>query len=130
MLHRAIYGSLERFMGILIEHYNGRFPAWLAPTQVRVMSFTDRNAAYAKKIVKQLGEEIPNLRMDADFRQTTIPAKVKEAEIMRVHYIIVIGDKEEKSKTLAVRVKGDKKIQNFKMEKFVEKLRKEIENRN
>ncbi len=129
MLHRVIYGGLERFIGVLIEHLNGRFPTWLAPMQVRILSFTDRNVDYAKKIVEKLGKEIPNLRIDADFRQTTIPSKVKDAEIMRIPYIIVVGDKEEKEKTIAVRVKGNSKIQSLKVDAFVEKLKKEISER-
>ncbi|MDO8528880.1 MAG: His/Gly/Thr/Pro-type tRNA ligase C-terminal domain-containing protein, partial [Nanoarchaeota archaeon] len=110
--------------GILIEHLNGRFPTWLAPMQVRVLSFTDRNTDYAKKIVEKLGKEIPNLRVDADFDQTTVQSKVKDAEIMRIPYIIVVGDKEEKEKTIAVRVKG--KIESLKTDSFIEKLKKEI----
>ncbi len=127
MLHRTIYGSLERFIGVLIEHFNGRFPTWLAPIQVRVLSFTDRNTDYAKEVIKKIGNEIPNIRLDADFRQTTVPAKVKDAEIMRVPYIIVVGDKEEKDKNLAVRVKGNQKIETMKIDKFIEKVKKEIE---
>jgi len=129
MLHRTVMGSLERFIGVLIEHLNGRFPIWLAPVQVRVLSFTDRNMDYAKEIIKKLGSEIPNLRIDADFRQTTVPAKVKDAEIMRVPYIIVIGDREEKEKTLAVRVKGSQKIETMKTEEFIKKIGKEIAER-
>ena len=129
MLHRVVYGALERFIGILIEHYNGRFPTWLAPMQVRVLSFTDRNVDYAKKIVEKLGKEIPNLRIDADFSQTTVQSKVKDAEIMRIPYIIVVGDKEEKEKTIAVRVKGNSKIQTMKLDDFEEKLEEEIEER-
>ncbi len=127
MLHRTIYGSLERFIGILTEHFNGRFPTWLAPIQVRVLSFTDRNIDYAKKIIEKLGKEISNLRIDADFRQTTVPSKVKDAEIMRVPYIIVCGDREEKEKTLAVRIRGSQKIESMKTEEFVDKIKKEIE---
>lgn len=129
MLHRTVFGSLERFIGILIEHLNGRFPTWLAPMQVRVLSFTDRNIDYAKKIIMKLGERIPNLRIDADFTQTTVQSKVKDAEIMRVPYIIVVGDKEEKEKTIAVRVKGNSKIESLKTDSFIEKLSKEIRNR-
>ncbi len=129
MLHRVIYGSLERFIGILIEHFKGRMPVWLAPVQVRVLSFTDRNVDYANKILKQFEKEIPNLRIDSDFRQTTIPSKVKDGEIMRVPYIIVIGDKEEKDKSLAVRICGDKKIKNFSVGEFITKLKKEIDER-
>jgi threonyl-tRNA synthetase len=129
MLHRVIYGSLERFIGILLEHTNGRLPTWLAPTQIRVLSFTDRNVDYAKKIIEKIGNEIPNVRVDADFRQTTVQQKVKEAEVMRVPYTIVVGDKEEKEKTLAVRVRGNNKIQTMKVDDFIEKVKKEIEYR-
>ena len=126
MLHRAIFGSLERFIGILLEHTNGRLPTWLAPTQVRILSFTDRNEPHARKVIKKLGELVPGIRMDADFRSIPIPTKVKDAELAKIPYIIVIGDKEEKQKTVAVRVKGDKKIKTMKTEKFVKSLNKEI----
>ncbi|RLG15448.1 threonine--tRNA ligase [Candidatus Pacearchaeota archaeon] len=129
MLHRVIYGALERFIGILLEHTNGRLPTWLSPIQVRVLSFTDRNLKYAEKVIKQLKEKIPDLRIDSDFNQTTVSSKVKSAEVMRIPYIIVIGDKEEKEKTLAVRIRGDKKIKSFRIEEFIKKLKKEIEGR-
>ena len=126
MLHRVIYGAVERFLGILLEHTNGRLPTWLAPTQVRVVSFTDKNVKYAEKTVEQLANKIPNLRIDADFRNTTIQAKVKDAELMRIPYIIVIGSKEEESGELAIRTRGEKKIINKSLEDFSEELRKEI----
>ena len=129
MIHRAIYGSLERFMGILLEHYNGRLPTWIAPVQVRVLSFTDRNEIYANKVVRELEDKVPGLRIDSDFKQTTIPSKVKDAEIMRVPYIVVIGDKEEKENKLAVRIRGSKKIENLSFEEFAERLKEEIEER-
>ncbi len=129
MIHRTIYGSLERFLGILLEHYKGRLPTWLAPIQVRVLNFTDRNEEAVKKIVRNLDEEIPELRIDCDVRQTTIPSKVKDAEIMKIPYIVVIGDKEEKQGTIAVRIRGDKKIKNFKIKEFIRELKQEIENR-
>jgi len=129
MLHRVIYGSIERFIGILLEHTHGRLPTWLAPIQIRLLNFTDRNTDYAKKIIEKIGEEIPNIRIDADFRQTTVPAKVKDAEIMKVPYTIVVGDKEEQNKSVAVRVRGNSKIENFKIEEFIKKIKKEIEER-
>ncbi len=129
MIHRTIYGSLERFVGILLEHYKGRLPTWLAPVQVRVLSFTDRNEIYAKKIMRDLEEKIPNLRINTDFRQITVASKVKDAEIMRIPYIIVIGDKEEKENNLAIRIRGSKKIEKLSFEKFVDKLKEEIEER-
>ena len=128
MLHRVIYGSLERFIGILLEHTNGRLPTWLAPMQVRVLSFTDRNVEYAKKMVKRLGEEIPELRLDKDFRNTTVQSKVKEAEIMRVPWTITVGDDEEKKKTLAIRHEGKVKY-NIKIDDFIKELRKLIKER-
>ena len=129
MIHRAIYGSLERFIGILIEHFNGRFPAWLAPIQVRVLNFTDRNKKSAEKVVDKLKKAIPELRIDYDFSQSTMGSKVKNAEIMRVPYILTIGDKEEKAGTVAVRSKGSKKLTNVRIDDFISKLKKEIENR-
>lgn len=129
MIHRVIYGAIERFVGILIEHYNGRLPTWLAPIQVRILSFTERNTEHSKKIINQIKEEIPDLRIDSDFRNNTIQGKVKDAELMRIPYIIVLGDREEKENSLAIRVRGDKKIQKFKIKDFTEKLEKEIEGR-
>ena len=129
MLHRVIYGSLERFIGILLEDKNGRLPTWLAPKQVRVLSFTDRNEDYGKKIVKKLSEEIPKLRIDSDFRSLPVSSKVREAELLRVPYIIVIGDKEEKDGSLAVRTRGDSKIKSVKVDKFIKDLKEEIEER-
>ncbi len=129
MLHRVIYGSVERFIGVLLEHLNGRLPVWLAPKQVRVLSFTDRNVDYAKEVVKKLGEAIPNVRLDADFRSTTISQKVKEAELMRIPWTIIIGDKEEKAKTVAIRSKGGKKIKSMKVDKFIKELKEEISER-
>ncbi|MBU0894686.1 MAG: threonine--tRNA ligase [Nanoarchaeota archaeon] len=128
MLHRAIYGSLERFIGILIEHYNGRFPTWLAPTQVRVLSFTDKNKKYAEKIIKKI-KEIPNIRLDSDLRSTTVSAKVKDAELNRIPYILVVGDREEKSNSVAIRTRGNKKIENVKLDKFIKGLKVEISSR-
>jgi len=129
MLHRVIYGAIERFLAILLENTNGRLPTWLAPIQVRVVSFTERNEKFAKRIVEQLTEKIPNLRIDSDLRNTTVQAKVKEAELMRVPYIVVLGDREEKSGEVALRVRGDKKIQTVKLKDFMEDLKEEILNR-
>ncbi|HUW43498.1 MAG TPA: threonine--tRNA ligase [Bacillota bacterium] len=129
LLHRTVYGSLERFIGILLEHTNGRLPTWLAPIQVRVLSFTDRNIKYGKKVIKQIAEEIPEVRIDADFRPTTIPSKVKDAELMKIPYIIVAGDKEEKSGKVALRIRGNKKIKIMKISEFVKSLKKEISGR-
>jgi threonyl-tRNA synthetase len=125
VLHRVIYGALERFIGIIIEHFNGRLPTWLSPIQVRVLSFTDRNEKYARQIIKKLGEEVHGLRIDDDFQDVPIPGKVKNAELMKIPYILVVGDREEKEKTIAVRKDG--KVKTFKLENFIKEIKKEIE---
>lgn len=129
MLHRVVYGSLERFIGILLEHTNGRLPLWLAPIQVMVVSFTDRNQKYCKEFIESLSSLVPNLRINADFRTESVPLKVKDAEFMRVPYILVLGDKEEKEGTLAVRAKGSNKIEKMSLHDFAEKIKKEISER-
>ncbi|MEK6872785.1 MAG: threonine--tRNA ligase [Nanoarchaeota archaeon] len=123
ILHRVIYGSLERFIGILLEHTNGHLPTWLAPIQVRVINFTDRNNNACEKFVKKLKEF--NVRTDFDFSSEPLQGKIKQAEIEKIHYIIVIGDKEEKENTLAVRSKG--KVISVKEKEFIDKVKREIE---
>ncbi|MGB9707762.1 MAG: threonine--tRNA ligase [Candidatus Pacearchaeota archaeon] len=127
MIHRAIYGSIERFIGVLLEHLNGNLPVWLAPIQARILSFTERNVKAAEKIVKSLEKE--GLRVDSDFRDSTVDYKVREAELMKIPYIIVIGDKEEKQGTLAVRARGKKPEFGVKLEKFVKEIRERIAKR-
>jgi threonyl-tRNA synthetase len=129
MLHRTILGSLERFLGVLIEDKNGRLPAWLAPIQVRVLSFTDRNVEHSKEVVEKMKKTIPSLRIETDFDQKTIQSKVKDAEMMKIPYIIVIGDKEERERVLAIRKGGENTINSVEEEEFIFNLKEEIENR-
>ncbi|MDO8508110.1 MAG: threonine--tRNA ligase [Nanoarchaeota archaeon] len=129
MLHRVIYGSIERFIGILLEHTNGALPLWLSPLQVRVINFTDRNIKSAEKIVKDFEKELPNLRIDSDFRSTTVSDKVRDAEMQKIPIIIVIGDKEEENKTLAVRERGSKPKFGVKFDKLIEEIKERIEKR-
>ena len=124
MIHRTVLGGVERFYGILVEHFNGRFPTWLAPIQVRVLNFTDRNTKAAEKVLKKLKEE--EIRVDNDFSSTTMGSKVKSAEIMRIPYIVTIGDREEKTNTLTIRVNGNKKLQTMKLEEFLSLIKREI----
>jgi len=129
VVHRVIYGSLERFIGILLEHTNGNLPLWLSPIQVRFINFTDRNTKAAEKSLKQLKTQLPNLRIDSDFRSTTINEKIRDAEMQRIPYTIVIGDKEEKSNTLAVRSRGSKPKFKIKLSHLVKELSKKLENK-
>lgn len=130
MIHRAIFGSVERFIGILLEHLNGALPVWLSPIQMKVVSFTDRNIKAAEKFVEELRERLPFLRVEADLRSTTVNEKVRDAEMMKVPYIIVIGDKEEEGGTLAVRERGSKKPKfGVLKEEFIEEISEKISNR-
>lgn len=128
MLHRVIYGAIERFLGILLEHTNGALPTWLSPVQCRVLSFTDRNVKAAEKVLEKL--KSAGVRVDADFDSNTMQDKVRRAEMMKIPYMITIGDKEEEKGTIAVRRRGEKKL-NFgvKLEDFVGDLKKEISER-
>ncbi|MEK6842557.1 MAG: threonine--tRNA ligase, partial [Nanoarchaeota archaeon] len=129
VIHRSSTGTTERAIAHILELTQGNLKTWLSPTQVRILSFTDRNVPYAKKIIKKIGEQILSIRIDADFRNTPMQGKVKDAEMMKIPYIIVLGDREEKSKELAVRIKGSKKIESFTVEELCIRLKKEIEER-
>ncbi|WP_134701826.1 threonine--tRNA ligase [Ammoniphilus sp. YIM 78166] len=107
MIHRAIYGSLERFMAILIEHYAGEFPLWLSPVQVKVLTISDAQFEYAKNIQEQL--ELSGLRVKIDSRVEKIGLKIREAEMEKVPYILVVGDKEKEKGLVALRQRKDRK---------------------
>ena len=130
VIHRAILGSYERFIAYLLEATEGKLPIWLSPIQARIINFTDRNTKAAEKTLKQLKESIPNLRIDSDFRNTTVSDKVRDSEMQKIPIIIVIGDKEEEKGTLAVRRRGEKKHEfNVKIDKFVKELKEKIDKR-
>ncbi len=122
MLHRVVYGSIERFLGILLEHTNGKFPLWLAPKQIRVINFTDKNNKACEKLVEELAEK--GFRVDIDLKQEPLQGKIKQAEVEKIPYIIVIGDREEKEKTLAVRKSG--KITSMKKDDFLKQIENEV----
>lgn len=127
MLHRAILGSFERFIGILLEHLNGNLPVWLSPVQVRVLSFTDRNIKSSEKVFESL--KANGVKVDCDFNSTTVNEKIRTAELQKIPYMVVIGDKEEKSKTLAVRERGKKPKFKIKPDSFIKELKEKIEKR-
>jgi threonyl-tRNA synthetase len=104
MVHRALLGSLERFLGVLIEHYGGAFPVWLAPVQARVLPVADRHHEYATSLVARLRSE--GLRGEADTRNEKIGFKIREAEVQKIPYILVVGDKETAAGTVSVRLRG------------------------
>ena len=104
MIHRVAFGSMERFIGILIEHYAGAFPAWIAPVQVKILPITDRNINYAKKLAAQLRDL--DVRVEVDERSEKIGYKIREAQMEKVPFMLVLGDKEEETDAVAVRVRG------------------------
>jgi threonyl-tRNA synthetase len=126
MIHRVVYGAMERFIGVLLEHLNGNLPVWLSPIQARVMSFTDRNIETVRKRADELAKA--GLRVDMDVSSGTVEHKVRDAEVQKIPYILVIGDKEEMNGTLAVRTRGDKKVKfGVKFDDFVKQVKKEID---
>lgn len=127
MIHRAIYGSLERFIGILLEHLNGNLPAWLSPVQVKLLPMTDRNVKYARKVGEELRKQ--GFRVELDDRGETMSKKVRDAQLEKSSYMLTVGDKEEKNKTLAVRNRDGKVKFGVKLDSFVKALKKEIEQR-
>tara|TARA_B100000315_G_scaffold251937_1_gene287685 strand:- start:200 stop:1174 length:975 start_codon:yes stop_codon:yes gene_type:complete len=125
MLHRTIIGSVERFMGILIEHFAGRFPLWLAPVQARILTVADRFDGYAKTVKEEL--EDSGMRVEIDSRSESIPYKVRDAQMERIPLVITVGGREESSKTLAVRTLDGKLFPNIRIMKLVEDVRENVE---
>ncbi|MBS3055680.1 MAG: threonine--tRNA ligase [Candidatus Aenigmarchaeota archaeon] len=128
VIHRVIYGALERFMGILVEHYQGKFPVWLAPVQVRILPISDDNNKHAQKLLNELLEN--DIRAEGDFDSHKIEYKIKMAQLQKIPYMIIIGKKEEDSKSIAVRDREGKVKFKVKLEDFVKELKKQIEKRN
>ncbi|MCO6412250.1 MAG: threonine--tRNA ligase [Thiogranum sp.] len=127
MLHRAILGSLERFIGILIEHYAGALPLWLAPVQVVVLNITDRYAEYAKKVEETLRNQ--GVRVKSDLRNEKIGFKIREHTIQRVPYLLVVGEREADSDTVAVRTRSGKDLGSLSLQALTEGLTAEIASR-
>lgn len=127
VIHRVIYGSLERFMGILIEHYNGAFPVWLAPIQVAVLTISDKQQDYAMELVKKLQRE--DIRVEIDNHNQTVGAKIRDAQIAKIPYMIIIGDKEIKQSTINVRTRNEKIIGEMAPEKFINLVKEDIANK-
>ncbi|KPJ71567.1 threonyl-tRNA synthetase [Parcubacteria bacterium DG_74_3] len=124
MIHRALLGSLERFIGVLIEHYGGAFPLWLSPIQLVVIPVGSRHRKYAKEIGKVLKEE--NLRTEVWTEAETVSKKIREAEVQKIPYMLVVGDKEIKTKSVRIRKRDKGDVGIIKLTKFIEKVKKEI----
>ncbi len=125
MIHRALMGSLERFFGVLVEHYAGAFPAWLAPVQVDVLPVTDRQNGYGEDLVKRLREA--GFRVEGDFRNEKLGYKIRESQLQKVPYALVVGDREEANRQVAPRKRGGDQLPPMSLEEFLGILRSETE---
>ncbi|SFH58794.1 threonyl-tRNA synthetase [Tindallia magadiensis] len=124
MIHRVIFGSIERFIGILIEHFAGKFPLWLSPVQARIMPISDNQMEYAKKLRDQLLNE--GIRVELDDRNEKIGYKVREAQLQKVPYMLIIGDRELESETLNLRIRDGGEIGAIKPENFLKQVKEKI----
>jgi threonyl-tRNA synthetase len=117
MLHRVILGAMERFIGVLIEHYAGAFPVWLAPVQAIVLTVTERHIPYAEKVYQQLIRK--GVRVEKDFRNEKLGFKVREAQIQKVPYMLVVGDREEKEGTISPRRRSGETMKGIRIDDFI-----------
>jgi threonyl-tRNA synthetase len=124
MIHRVVLGSIERFLGILIEHFGGAFPTWLAPVQARILTITDRNDDYARELYKRLRRE--GMRVEMDLRNEKLNKKIREAEVEKVPYMLVVGDKEMNEDGVSPRTHGGDNWKLIKVSDFIERIKDEI----
>ena len=124
MLHRVVYGAIERFIGIMVEHLNGNLPLWLNPVQVKVLTITDDNIPFAEEVVQQLAEA--GMRVELDDRVESLGKKVREAQLQKVNYIVTIGEKEVEKKTVAMRTRAGETTFDVPVDEFIKKLVEEV----
>ena len=127
MIHRVVFGSIERFIGIITEHFAGAFPLWLSPVQVKVMPITDRTADYAKAVAEKLGAA--GVRVETDLRNEKIGYKIREAQLHKLPYMLVVGDREAESGAVAVRTRGGEDLGAMPLDAFIERVTGEIKSR-
>ena len=127
MIHRVVFGSIERFIGILIEHFAGAFPTWLAPVQAMIIPITDRQHEYAKELEKKLAAA--GIRVESDLRSEKMGYKIREAQLKKIPYMLVVGDKEMEDGTVAVRARKEEKGGTMTVDAFLAAIRAEIDSK-
>jgi len=127
MVHRTIFGSIERFMGILIEHFAGKFPLWLAPVQVELIPVKEEHDAFCKALKEKL--EGQGIRVDVDYRDEKIGYRIREAQLQKVPYMLVIGDKEVGGDTLMVRNRDTEKQEALTLDDFIARMKEGIKSK-
>jgi len=125
MLHRAIVGSMERFIGILIEHHAGLLPAWLAPVQAVAFNITDAQADYVREVTQALVDK--GFRVEADLRNEKVGYKIREHTIQKVPYLLVVGDREKETGTVSVRTRSGEDLGSMSLTAFIEHLQAETQ---
>ena len=125
MVHRAVLGSYERMLALLIEHFAGAFPVWLSPVQAVIIPISDHHLKYAQTIEAKLKKE--GVRVNLNDRADTTSAKIRLAETEKVPYMLIVGDKEVKAKTVNVRTRGKKVLGDMSLDKFTKQVKKDIE---
>ena len=127
MIHRVVFGSIERFIGVITEHFAGAFPVWLSPVQVKVMPITDRTADYAKNVAAKLAAL--GVRVETDLRNEKIGYKIREAQMQKLPYMLVVGDREAENGAVAVRTRGGQDLGAMPVDEFIAKITEEIKTR-
>ena len=127
VIHRVIFGSIERFIGILIEHFAGKFPTWLAPLQVKILPISDKFIGYSNEVKEKL--EANGIRVEIDLRGEKIGYKIREARNERVPYIIVIGEKEENNKNISLRSRENGDEGTVNLSSFIDRVSDEVKNK-
>ena len=127
MIHAAIMGSIERFMSVLIEHFAGAFPVWLSPVQAAILPITEKQNKWSEDVYEKLKEA--GIRAEINLDNETLGKKIRQTELQKIPYILVVGEKEVKAKTVAVRQRGKGDIGQTKLDKFIEKVCEEIESK-
>ncbi len=127
MIHRVVFGSIERFIGVITEHFAGAFPVWLSPVQVKVMPITDRAADYAKSVAAKL--DAAKIRVETDLRNEKIGYKIREAQMQKIPYMLVVGDKEAEAGTVSVRTRAGVDLGAMPLDEFMAKIGEEISTR-
>jgi threonyl-tRNA synthetase len=125
MIHRALLGSMERFMGVLIEHYGGAFPVWLAPVQAVIIPIADRHLPYARQVAEEL--EAADLRVEVDERSDRMNAKIRDAQNQKIPYMLVVGDREVENGTVAPRLRSEERLGAMNVDALLERVQADIE---
>jgi threonyl-tRNA synthetase len=127
VIHRALIGSFERFFAFLIEHHGGDFPLWLAPEQVYIIPISEKHTEYANEVFEQLKEA--KIRVKVDNRSKSMQSRIRDAEKMKIPYIVIVGDKEIETETVSIRARNNREEGLMKTQEFIDNLKEEIRNK-